>query len=113
MVGPEAEKTATLRGFGQMFVVGANLSVPMGTVILRKACGLGAPSDGPWAASPPRRQRRVASGELGPMAFDGAVKLGFRELDAAGYETARAALLDELIARAVRARQGTQRRLGG
>jgi acetyl-CoA carboxylase carboxyltransferase component len=35
------------------------------------------------------------------MGLEGAVKLGFRrELEAAGDETARAALLDELIAKA-------------
>lgn len=42
MVGPEAEHTAQVRHFGRMFVVGASLSVPFVTVILRKAVGLGA-----------------------------------------------------------------------
>jgi acetyl-CoA carboxylase carboxyltransferase component len=42
MVGPESEKTATVRHFSRMFVTGANLSVPTGTVVLRKGYGLGA-----------------------------------------------------------------------
>ena len=42
MVGPEAEKTATVRHVSRMFVTGANLSVPTGTVVLRKGYGLGA-----------------------------------------------------------------------
>src|ERR1700739_2053632 len=42
MVGPEAEKTATVRHFARMFVTGANLRVPTGTIVLRKGYGLGA-----------------------------------------------------------------------
>ena len=42
MVGPEAEETAQVRHFGRMFVAGASLSVPIVTVVLRKAVGLGA-----------------------------------------------------------------------
>jgi acetyl/propionyl-CoA carboxylase alpha subunit/acetyl-CoA carboxylase carboxyltransferase component len=42
MVGTEAEKTATVRHFSRLFVIGANLSVPIGTVVVRKAYGLGA-----------------------------------------------------------------------
>ena len=42
MVGPEAERTATVRHFSRMFVTGANLTVPTGTVVLRKGYGLGA-----------------------------------------------------------------------
>src|SRR5450759_105459 len=42
MVGPEAERTATVRHFSRMFLTGANLEVPTGTIILRKGYGLGA-----------------------------------------------------------------------
>jgi len=42
MVGPEAEKTATVRHFARMFLLGANLTVPTGTIVLRKGYGLGA-----------------------------------------------------------------------
>jgi acetyl-CoA carboxylase carboxyltransferase component len=101
MVGPEAEKTATVRHFSRMFVTGANLEVPMVTVILRKAYGLGAQAMAGGTLTAPVATVAWPTGELGPMGLEGAVKLGFRrELDAAGDEAARAALLDELIAKA-------------
>ena len=46
MVGPAAERTATVRHFARMFVTGANLSVPTGTIVLRKGYGLGRAGDG-------------------------------------------------------------------
>ena len=42
MVGPEIEKTALVRHAARMFVVGANISVPFFTIVLRKGYGLGA-----------------------------------------------------------------------
>jgi len=42
MVGPEVEKTALVRHCCRLFVTGANLGVPFGTIVLRKAYGLGA-----------------------------------------------------------------------
>ena len=42
MVGPEVEKTALVRHCSRLFVTGANLGVPFGTIVLRKAYGLGA-----------------------------------------------------------------------
>ena len=42
MVGPEAEKEATVRHAARLFVIGASLTVPFFTIILRKAYGLGA-----------------------------------------------------------------------
>jgi acetyl-CoA carboxylase carboxyltransferase component len=68
MVGPEAEKTATARHVSRMFVTGANLSVPMVMIILRKAYGLGAQAmaggslKAPVATvtDPRRRPRRTA-----------------------------------------------------
>src|SRR5204862_1547017 len=42
MVGPEAEKTALVRHASRMFVVGANVTVPVCTIVLLKAYGLGA-----------------------------------------------------------------------
>ncbi len=42
MVGPAAERTATVRHFARMFLTGANLTVPTGTIVLRKGYGLGA-----------------------------------------------------------------------
>lgn len=42
MVGPEAEKQATVRHVSRMFVSAASLTVPFFTVVLRKGYGLGA-----------------------------------------------------------------------
>jgi len=78
MVGPEIEKTALVRHSSRMFVIGANLSVPFFTVILRKAYGLGA-----IAMSGGSFKRSVATvawptGEFGGMGLEGAVKLAYR-----------------------------------
>src|SRR5205823_14666358 len=42
MVGPEAERSGTVRHASRLFVIGASLTVPYFTVILRKSYGLGA-----------------------------------------------------------------------
>ena len=42
MVGPEIERTAIIRHCCRLFVTGANVSVPMITIVLRKGYGLGA-----------------------------------------------------------------------
>jgi len=42
MVGPEIEKTALVRHCSRLFIIGANLTVPLLSVILRKSYGLGA-----------------------------------------------------------------------
>src|SRR3984957_6722926 len=42
MVGPEVEKTALVRHCSRLFVIGANLTVPLFSVVLRKSYGLGA-----------------------------------------------------------------------
>jgi acetyl-CoA carboxylase carboxyltransferase component len=98
MVGPDAEKTATVRHFSRLFVIGANLGVPMVTVILRKAYGLGAQAMAGGTLTAPIATVAWPTGELGPMGLEGAVKLGFRrELDAAPD---RDALEAELISRA-------------
>src|SRR5271168_1112335 len=42
MVGPEVEKTALVRHCSRLFIIGANLTVPLLSVVLRKSYGLGA-----------------------------------------------------------------------
>ncbi len=42
MVGPQAETEASVSRFSRLFIVGARLRVPIGTIILRKGYGLGA-----------------------------------------------------------------------
>lgn len=42
MVGPEAEKPAIVRHVARMFVIGASLTGPIFTIVLRTGYGLGA-----------------------------------------------------------------------
>ena len=101
MVGPEIEKTALVRHCSRLFVVGANLTVPFGTIVLRKAYGLGAQAmaggsfhAGTFAISWP-------TGEFGGMGLEGAVKLGYRkELEAVSDPAERRALFDKMVAAA-------------
>src|SRR5215831_16390469 len=101
MVGPEVEKTALVRHCSRLFVVGANLTVPFGTIVLRKAYGLGAQAmaggsfhAGTFAISWP-------TGEFGGMGLEGAVKLGYRkELEAVTDPAERRALFDKMVAAA-------------
>ncbi|WP_295648730.1 carboxyl transferase domain-containing protein [uncultured Dietzia sp.] len=83
MVGPESEKTATVRHFSRLFVIGAHLSIPTMTIILRKGYGLGAQAMA--LGSFVRTHATVAwpTGEIGGMGLEGAVTLGFaKELEA-------------------------------
>ncbi len=48
MVGPEAEKQATVRHIARIFAAAGSLTVPFFTIVLRKGYGLGAPSNGRW-----------------------------------------------------------------
>ncbi len=83
MVGPDAERTATVRHFSRMFVTGANLSVPTGTVVLRKGYGLGAQAMAVGSFKAPLFTVGWPTSEFGAMGLEGAVKLGMRrELDA-------------------------------
>jgi len=83
MVGPEAERTATVRHFSRMFVTGSNLEVPTGTVVLRKAYGLGAQAMAAGGFKAPLFTVGWPSSEFGAMGLEGAVALGMRrELEA-------------------------------
>ncbi|GAA1291280.1 acetyl-CoA carboxylase family protein [Saccharothrix xinjiangensis] len=83
MVGPDAERTATVRHLTRLLVAGANLDVPFGFVALRKAYGLGAQAMAAGSLKAPRFAVAWPSGEFGPMGLEGAVRLGYRrELDA-------------------------------
>ena len=83
MVGPDAERTATVRHFARMFLGGANLSVPSGTIVLRKGYGLGAQAMAGGGFKAPLFTVAWPTSEFGAMGLEGAVKLGMRrELDA-------------------------------
>jgi acetyl-CoA carboxylase carboxyltransferase component len=83
MVGPDAERTATVRHFSRMFVTGANLSIPTGTIVLRKAYGLGAQAMSAGGLKFPMFVVGWPTSEFGAMGLEGAVRLGMRrELEA-------------------------------
>jgi acetyl-CoA carboxylase carboxyltransferase component len=83
MVGPAAERTATVRHFSRMFVTGANVRVPIGTVVLRKGYGLGAQAMAGGGFKAPLFTVGWPTSEFGGMGLEGAVKLGMRrELEA-------------------------------
>jgi acetyl-CoA carboxylase carboxyltransferase component len=103
MVGPEAERTAQVRHFARMFVVGASLTVPVVTVILRKGYGLGAQAMAGGSFRVPALTLAWPTGEIGGMGLEGAVQLGFRkELEAETEPAARQALYDRLVSAAYR-----------
>ena len=100
MVGPDVEETALVRHCSRLFVTGANMTVPMATVVLRKAYGLGAQAMMGGSTKAPLACLAWPTGEFGGMGLEGAVRLGYRrELDAAETPEAREALFQELVAR--------------
>ena len=103
MVGPEVEKTALVRHAARMFVTGANVSVPVFTIILRKGYGLGAQAMAGGSFKAPLFTVAWPTGEFGGMGLEGAVKLGYRnELAAVEDSAARKKLFDEMVDRMYR-----------
>ncbi|WP_194814157.1 carboxyl transferase domain-containing protein [Nocardia sp. XZ_19_385] len=79
MVGPDAEREATVTKFARLFIDSAALSVPFGTVVLRKGYGLGAQAMAAGSFRSPRFVIAWPTGEIGGMGLEGAVRLGFRK----------------------------------
>jgi acetyl-CoA carboxylase carboxyltransferase component len=101
MVGPEAEKTALVRHANRLFVLGASITVPTFTVVIRKAYGLGAQTMGGGNHNLPIFVLSWPTGEFGGMGLEGQVKLGRRrELEAIEDPTARRDRYEELVAQA-------------
>ena len=101
MVGPYAEKTATVRHFSRMFLTGANLKVPTGTVVLRKGYGLGAQAMAAGSFKAPLFTVAWPTAEFGAMGLEGAVRLGMRrELEAIADPDERAQAFDTAVAAA-------------
>jgi acetyl-CoA carboxylase carboxyltransferase component len=100
MVGPEVEKTALVRHCCRMFVIGASLTVPFFTIVLRKSYGLGAQAMAGGSFKAPFFTVAWPTGEFGGMGLEGAVKLGYRkELEALTDPGERKALFDKMVAR--------------
>lgn len=101
MVGPEAEKTGLIRHCSRLFVIGANLTVPLFSVILRKSYGLGAIAMTGGSYQAAMFCVSWPTGEFGGMGLEGSVKLGYRnELAAIEEPAKRKAKFDEMVAAA-------------
>ena len=99
MVGPESERTALVRHAGRMFVVGANIDVPLMTIVTRKAYGLGAQAMAGGSFKAPLFTVTWPTGEFGGMGLEGAVKLGYRkELQAIEDAGERKAAFETMVA---------------
>jgi len=98
MVGPEAEKEGTVTRFSRLFIDSAALTVPFGTVIVRKGYGLGAQAMAAGSFRAPRFVIAWPTGEIGGMGLEGAVRLGFaKELAAIEDPQARQEAFDNLV----------------
>ncbi len=101
MVGPEVEKTGLVRHCNRLFVTGANLSIPMFMVVLRKAYGLGALAMAGGSVMEPFFCVAWPTGEFAGMGLEGQIKLGYRnELALIDDPAARLARFEELVAKA-------------
>ena len=101
MVGPDAERTATVRHFSRMFVTAANMTVPMGTIVLRKGYGLGAQAMAGGGFKAPLFTVAWPTSEFGAMGLEGAVRLGMRrELEAIEDEQERERVFEATVAAA-------------
>ena len=99
MVGPEHEAKGLIRHSSRLFLSAAALEVPLITVVLRKAYGLGAMAMAGGSFHASFLTLAWQSGEFGAMGLEGAVKLGFKkELDATKSEEERQALYEKLVA---------------
>ena len=98
MVGPDIETRAQVRHVSRLFVIGAQLRVPLLAVILRKGYGLGAMALTGGGFHAPLATAAWPSGEFGAMGLEGAVRLGYsKELEAVPHGPDRDALYQRLV----------------
>ncbi|MEM5432576.1 acetyl-CoA carboxylase family protein [Cupriavidus oxalaticus] len=98
MVGPQAEKSATVRHVSRLFVTAGALRVPFFTVVLRKGYGLGAQGMVGGSFAAPFFTVAWPSGEFGAMGIEGSIRLGFRkELEAVSDPDEREALFARMV----------------
>jgi acetyl-CoA carboxylase carboxyltransferase component len=99
MVGPASEEQAAVRHMSRLFVTGANLTVPFGTIVLRKAYGLGAQAMAGGSLKAPLFCVSWPTGEFGGMGLEGAARLGYRrELEAIADDAEREAAFERIVA---------------
>jgi acetyl-CoA carboxylase carboxyltransferase component len=114
MVGPDVEATALVRHCARMFNTGANLSVPLFGVVVRKAYGLGVQAM--CGASSLVGFFTVAwpTAEFAGMNIEGSVKLGYRkELAAIEDVDERREEFDRRVARAYESAKAVNSAAGG
>ncbi len=100
MVGPDSEAEGAVRRMSSLFLAGADLSVPVIAIFLRKGYGLGAMAMTGGSFLRPVYAAAWPTGEFGGMGLEGAVKLGYsRELEAVDDPVEREALFNRLVAR--------------
>ena len=100
MVGPDIEASALVRHCSRLFVTGANVAVPMITIVTRKAYGLGAQAMMGGSTKAPLACLSWPTGEFGGMGLEGAVRLGYsKELAAVASDAERDALFTEMVDR--------------
>lgn len=99
MVGPEHEQKALIRHASRLFVATAAVTVPILTLVLRKAYGLGAMAMAGGSFHQSFLTLAWPSGEFGAMGLEGAVKLGFKkELESSKNETEKNQRYAQLVA---------------
>ena len=98
MVGVNSEKEGAVRKMGRLFNAGANISVPLIAIFLRKGYGLGAMAMVGGSFYIPIFTASWPTGEFGGMGLEGAVKLGYKkELEAVEDEKEREELFNKLV----------------
>ncbi len=101
MVGPECESTAMVRHSSRMFITGSRIEVPIFTIFLRKAYGLGAMAMAGGSFHESQFSIAWPTAEFGAMGLEGAVKLGFKkELEATENIQAKQQLYETLVKKA-------------
>ena len=100
MVGPDSERQGAVRRMSSLFLAGADMSVPVVAIFLRKGYGLGAMAMTGGSFARPVYAAAWPTGEFGGMGLEGAVRLGFsKELDAVQDPAEREVLFNELVGR--------------
>ncbi|WP_206051877.1 acyl-CoA carboxylase subunit beta [Nocardioides ferulae] len=99
MVGPDAERTGMVRHTARLLVAGAQLTVPLVGVVLRRGYGLGAQAMLGGSTHEPLMTLAWPGAHLGAMGLEGAVRLSMRaELEAIEDDEERERQVRELTA---------------
>ena len=89
-----------MRHCTRLFVTGANITVPMVTIVLRKSYGLGAQAMMGGSTKAPLACVAWPTGEFGGMGLEGAVRLGYRkELEAIADPDERERTFQQMVDR--------------